>query len=144
MSDTSATSLLLGRDRARTRRYLGVALVTFVATLGAMGLVWVAGRLDASIPVDALWLLWAVALVAVGLPTLQAYRNDGLLVSVALGVAIPLAFYLVLTGFDLVYPTEDLLWGVGAALQFGVPAGALGFALGAGGRRFREWRRDRR
>ncbi|MFB6299477.1 MAG: hypothetical protein ABEH65_04380 [Halobacteriales archaeon] len=83
--------------------------------------------------------LWAVVLIIVGAPTIQAYQNGGLLVSITLGLAVPLAFYLVFTAFNLAYPSEDLLWGIGAALQFGVPAGTIGFLLGMGLRQGRAW-----
>lgn len=131
-------SLFLGRDRARSRRYLGVAVGLFLGALGVLGLVWIVSRRGVSVPISGAWLLWTVALLTVGAPAAQAYRNDGLLVSIALGVAIPLAFYLVLTTFDLVYPSEDVLWGVGTALQFGVPAGVLDFLIGVGSRRLRK------
>jgi hypothetical protein len=133
-------SLLVGRDRRLTARYLGVAVLLFAGTLGVLGLLWLASRRDVTVPVAGAVLLWAAALVVVGAPAVQAYRNDALLVSVALGVSVPLAFYLVLTAFNLVYPSESVAWGVGAALQFGVPAGTLGFLLGAGSRRLRERR----
>lgn len=140
MSSELAKSFLLGRSRTRTKRYLGMAFGLFVLTLGVMGLVWVLSQQNLSVPIDLLWLLWAAAFIIVGAPAVQAYQNDGLLVSLALGLAIPLAFYLILTIFALVYPSEDVLWGLGAALQYGVPAGILGFVLGSGFRRFREWR----
>lgn len=132
-------SLFLGRDRARSRRYLGVAVGLFFGALGMLGLVWLVSQRDVSVPISGAWLLWTVALITVGAPAVQAYQNDGLLISITLGVAIPLAFYLVLTTFDLVYPSENVLWGVGTALQFGVPAGVLGFLIGVGSRRLREW-----
>jgi hypothetical protein len=134
----SGRPFLFGRDRSRSGRYLGAGLGVFVAVLGLMGLVWAVSRMGFSIPVSGLWLLWTVAFVTVGLPAVQAYRNDGLLVSVVLGLPVPLAFYLVLTGFDLVYPSESLVWGVGTAVSFGVPAGLLGFLLGSGARRLRD------
>lgn len=128
-------SLFFGRDRACSRRYLGVAVGLFLGALGVLGLVWIVSQRGVSVPISGAWLLWTVALITVGAPAVQAYQNDGLLISIALGVAIPLAFYLVLTTFDLVYPSEDVLWGVGTALQFGIPAGILGFLIGVGSRR---------
>jgi hypothetical protein len=130
--------LLFGRTRPRSRRCLAAGLGVFLATLALMGLVGGLTRAGLSIPVSGFWLVWTVAFVTVGLPAVQAYRNDGLLISVVLGLPVPLAFYLVLAGFDLVYPSETLLWGIGTALSFGVPAGLLGFLLGAGARRLRD------
>jgi CDP-diglyceride synthetase len=133
-------SLLVGRSRARTIRYVVVAAGIFLGTLGLMGLVRVASRQGIPVPISGAWALWVAAIIAVGAPAVQAYQNDGLLVSLLVGLPIPLAFYLVLTTFNLVYPSEDVLWGIGAALQFGVPAGVLGFLLGIGGRRLRNRR----
>lgn len=82
--------------------------------------------------------LWVLALTMVGLPAVQAYQNDGILVSIALGLFVALGFYIPLTVFDLAYPSEDLLWGLGASLMYGVPVGVLGFAMGAGANRLRE------
>jgi hypothetical protein len=114
-----------------------VACGLFVGTLGVMGTLWSVSRQGVTLPVDGAWLLWTVAVVVVGGPAVQAYRNDGLLVSVTLGLAAPLAFYHLLTAFDLVSPSEDVLWGIETALQFGVPAGRLGFLIGSGARRLR-------
>lgn len=138
MVSENGQALLFGRDRARSRRYLGASLGLFVGTLGVMGLVWILGQIDLSVPVSGFWLVWSVAFVTVGIPAVQAYHNDGLLVCIALGLSLPLAFYLVLTTFDLVYPSEDLLWGLGTALLFGVPVGILGFVVDAGARRLRD------
>lgn len=132
--------MLLGRNRRRTRRYLVVAVGLFAGTLGLMTAV---GVLDSgSLPtgIDGAWVVWGAALVAVGVPAVQAYQNGGLLASLVLGLPIPLAFYLALTAFDLVAPSESVLWGVWAALSFGVPAGLLGFLLGVGARRIRRSR----
>lgn len=107
-----------------------------------MGIVWFLSQRNISLSVDMLWVLWGVAIITVGFPAVQAYQNGGLLVSWALGTAIPLAFYIVLTEFNLVYPSEDLLWGLGAALGYGIPAGTLGFLLGTGARRVRGWRQS--
>lgn len=139
-----ALSLLLGRSRARTRQYVVIAAGIFLGTLGLMALVWAASRQDVSVPISGAWALWIAAIITVGVPAVQAYQNDGLLVSLVVGLPIPLAFYLVLTLFDLVYPSEGVLWGVGAALQFGITAGTLGFLLGVGSRRVREWRASER
>lgn len=101
-------SLLLDRSRARTIWYLGVTIAIFLGALGFMGLVWLLGQLNVAVPISGLGLIWTAALIIVGVLAVQAYQNDGLLVSIALGLAIPLAFCLVLTSFDLVYPSEDI------------------------------------
>lgn len=134
------TSLFFGRSRVRTRQYMVVAAGIFLGTLGLMGLVWAASQQDISVPISGAWALWLAATITVGVPAVHAYQNDGLLVSLLLGLPIPLAFYLTLTTFNLAYPSEDVLWGIGATIQFGVPAGILGFLLGVGSRRVQMWR----
>lgn len=138
------SSVLLGRSRERAKRYVVLAGAIFLGTLGLMGLVRVSSMQGIAVPISGAWLLWFVAIVVIGVPAVHAYRNDGLVVSLVLGLPVPLAFYLVLTAFDLVYPSEDVLWGIWAALQFGVPAGLLGYLVGAGGRRLHMWQAERR
>jgi hypothetical protein len=104
-----------------------------------IGLVWVLGQLRISVPISRAWLVGPIALFTVGVPTLQAYRNDGLLVSLALGLSTPLAFYLALTTRALVFPRADAVWSAETALWIGVPAGFFGFLLGASIRRVQTW-----
>lgn len=125
--DHATRSLLVGRRPDLTRRYLVFGLGVFIIWAGYLLSDWVV-----IVP------LWVLALILVGLPAVQAYQNDGLLVCVTLGLIMALGFYLPLTIFNLAYPNEDLLWGLGASLMFGVPTGVLGFGLGAGANRLRE------
>lgn len=137
MPASGKRALFLGQNRTRTKRYLGVAVSLFMTTIGIIGFVSVLSQYNISVRLSGFWLAWTIVLISIGTPAIQAYQNDGLFVSIALGLAIPLAFYLVLTAFNLVYPSEDILWGLGVALLYGVPAGILGFLLGAGLHRIR-------
>lgn len=124
-------SLLLGRDRTLTVRYLLVATGLFILTLGLWGLVWVINTYDLMWPIRDLGLLVGVfAAVSIGTAAVQAYQNRGLLVSWALGSAIPLGLYIVPTASSVMPPDETVLWGVWSGLVFGIPLGTLGFALG--------------
>lgn len=118
--------LLVGRQPVLTRRY----------HLGGVGVfvVWAGYLISDMILILPLWVL---ALFFVGLPELQVYQNGGLLVSIVLGLCMALGVFLPLIVFNLAAPSEDPLWGLGASLIYGVPAGGLGFGMGAGANRLR-------
>ncbi|WP_135807043.1 hypothetical protein [Halorussus marinus] len=124
------SGLVVGRDRATTERLLTVAVAVFVA-------VFVFHTPPSVLGVDLavrpnLAVLFGLATV---LPVAGAYLNDGALVSVALAAGPALGFYVPLTLFELVSPSESVLWGVASAATFAVPLGLVGFAVGAGARR---------
>jgi hypothetical protein len=127
----SVERLLFGRDPRLSIRLLSVAGALFLVTF----LLHTPSLFTRTAPFAfgfMLPLLWAVSLApaAVG-----AYANDGLFVSVALASGPSLGFYLPLALFDLAYPSETLLWGLGSGVGYGVVLGVLGFVAGAGGRR---------
>jgi hypothetical protein len=124
------SGLLVGRDPTTSKRLLGVAVVVFVAVFLA---VTPAEVLGFAVPFG--FGLWTLFVLAATLPILGAFVNDGALVSLALAAGAPFGFYLPLTVFNLGYPSESVLWGVGTATMFTVPLGLLGFAVGAGTRR---------
>ena len=132
MSDrNSVEGVLFGQDPRLSVRLLSVSGVLFLVTF----LLHTPSLFTRNAPLPfgfMLPVLWAVSFApaAVG-----AYRNDGLFVSVALASGPSLGFYLPLALFDLAYPSETLLWGLGAGVGYGVALGVLGFAVGAGGRR---------
>jgi len=124
------SGLLVGRDRATTERLLTVAAAVFVAVFVFHTPPDVLG-VDLAVRPN-LAVLFVLATV---LPVAGAFVNDGALVSVALAAGPALGFYVPLTLFELVSPSESVLWGVGTAATFAVPLGLLGFAAGAGARR---------
>lgn len=151
MADNRIQTVLIGRSRALSRRYLIIAIGLFVATLGGMSLLEFIGQQNASIPIEVYWLMLATVLLMISVPAIQAYRNSGLLVSWVLGTAIPLALYLDLLPYHLGGGIGEPLGGgigapqggVRAALLYGIPAGTLGFVLGTGVRQGWVWLRSR-
>ena len=107
---TAAKHLLVGRDATATKRLLALALAVFAA----------------------------VFVLTATLTIFGAVVNDGALVSIALAGGPALGCYLPLTAFDMVYPSESVLWGLGTASMFAIPLGLIGFALGSGTRRLIE------
>ena len=131
MAHARLVSFLLGRERTLTVRYLLVATGLFIFTLGLWGLVYVINTYDLIWPIRNLGLLVGVfAAVSIGSAAVQAYQNRGLLVSWALGSAIPLGLYIVPTASSVMPPDETVLWGIWSGLMFGISLGTLGFALG--------------
>lgn len=124
------SGLLVGRDPATAKHLLAVALAVFVAVFV---LVTPSEILGFEIPFAVS--LWTLFLLTAVLPTVGAFANDGVLVSVALAAGPSFGFYLPLTIFDLAYPSSSVAWGVGTASMFALPLGLLGFAVGAGARR---------
>ncbi|MFB6154606.1 MAG: hypothetical protein ABEJ22_01845 [Haloferacaceae archaeon] len=123
--------LLFGRDPRRSVRLLSVAGVLFLVTF----VLHTPSLLSRSPPFPfgfMLPLLWLASFVPAAA---GAYGNDGLFVSVALAAGPSLGFYLPLALFDLAYPSETLLWGLGSGVGYGVVLGVLGFVVGAGVRR---------
>jgi hypothetical protein len=137
MDERRLRSLLLGRDRTRTRQgLLAVALVALLPFAYYAVAVFMARQGSWLYPNP---LVGAVGFgaMAVVLPAWQAYRNDGALVSVALGAATVGAAALVVTLFRLFSMLPGPLSGLAMGVAVGVPAGALGFVVGAGARRVR-------
>jgi hypothetical protein len=78
----------------------------------------------------------AVAMLAVAAGA--AYVNDGLFVSIALASGIGVGFYAPAILFELRNPGEATLWVLVVGSFTSVVLGAVGFAIGAGGRRVLE------
>jgi hypothetical protein len=127
------SGLLVGRNVTTAKRLLAVALVAFAVVFVSITPSEVLG-FESPVRFDLIVLF----VLAAALPIFGAFVNDGALVSVALAGGPALGFYLPLTAFDMVYPSESVLWGVGTAATFAVPLGLLGFAVGAGARRLIE------
>jgi hypothetical protein len=130
---TAAKHLLVGRDATATKRLLALALAVFAAVFV---LVTPSEVLGFEPPLRAN--IVALFVLTATLPIFGAVVNDGALVSIALAGGPALGFYLPLTAFDMVYPSESVLWGLGTASMFAIPLGLIGFALGSGRRRLIE------
>lgn len=117
-ASVDTTRWLLGRDEGRTRRHLRVAAaVAAVAVLAVT-----AGVVLDAYPTDARWYERTAIVVAGLTAAVQAYRNDGLLVSMAVAAGLLAA---------LLYPKYDIV-GAGGVAEY-VPSVALFGALIGGG-----------
>lgn len=143
MIDNRIQTVLIGRRKPLSIRYLGVAIGLFVATAGALTLQEFVEQQNGSVPIEVYWLMGALIVLMTSIPALQAYQNSGLLVSWALSTAIPLGLYVNLLPYHLGSGIGTSRGGVGAALLYGIPAGTIGFVLGAGARRVKRWIRSR-
>lgn len=133
----TARHLVVGRDYRRSKQWAGVAVILLAGSLLWFGAV---KALDFPAVHAVLW--WeGYALLLVGLVTLQALNNEGILLSWALAFGAVAGLLLNYGGIGLTgEPTLlgimriALLGGAVAALSLGT----LGFLLGAGGRRLVE------
>lgn len=134
MSMARARSLVVGRDDRRSKQWVGVAVALF-----AVSLLWFAAVKQLDFPAVHSVLWWeGYAVLLVGLVSLQALNNDGLLLSWALTFGAVAGLILNYGGIGMT--TEPTLLGIIriALLGGGVAAltiGTLGFILGAGARR---------
>lgn len=126
-----STRLVYGRDGERSRYWTKIAVVLLVISPAIMGTWWAAADVGVVSPGDLASGLVSVVVVALLVSgpiaaTIQAYRNDGVLVSIALAVA-PVVGLALFVG-DALYVT--ILLGA-----YALVAGVVGFAVGAGARR---------
>ncbi len=125
---------LVGHSWTESRRWLGTALA-----LAVLGVVF--GYFGADTSAFA-WLfngyhLVVVAVALAALAAANAYRNGGLLVSVALAVVPLFGFALsgnVMGFFNEPTPLEYVGLAAALALFYGVPIGVVGYLVGVVGR----------
>ncbi len=136
MVSSRTVSLLVGRDRATSRRWLVLALVL----LCGVSLAFTAGFSWYRLPVSARAAAVVAAALVVFVAAVHGFRNDGLLVCLALGIAPATGLFVRIIGEGMSGPITPgralvlgFLWGV----CFGAPLGAVGFVLGAGAQRMR-------
>lgn len=138
---TGIGALLLGRRRDTTARHLSIVAFAF-AVIVVLGTTMP----DSTVEAVASFRYWQgfVALAVVGVSVRHAYRNDGLLVCIGLAfvflVALVAGGFLGIATFGGRPPSVALL--IGLPLGFAIVLGAVGFLLGAGGRRLFESRMD--
>jgi hypothetical protein len=126
-----ADRLLFGRDVLLSTKLVQLAGVLFVVSLFAHFLVRSLPVVSSTGSMVTAGLFLSMFLVATG----AAYRNDGVLVSVALAAGIGLGFYLPAIAFNLADPGEVTLWVLAVGTISSVLVGVVGFVVGAGGRR---------
>jgi DNA-binding transcriptional ArsR family regulator len=133
-----ASPLLGGRDRERSRRVaLGAAVTAVVLAVVWAGVV----AFDVSVPgIGPFGPAPLLGVALVGAATVQAYDNDGLLVSWLVAFAPMAGLALGVLGAGLAHEGPEVVAGaIGYAVIVGGVAGLAfgtgGFLLGAGGRR---------
>ena len=114
-------SFLLGKSLKRSLRYLGYAVVLMALSFGQL---YLAGNLDTGGGSGLYTSPLGAAVLASVLAGVQTYRNDGILVSVAVAVVVTngAALYSV-TALTHPRPTYGLGTGVGTAIVYGTPIG---------------------
>lgn len=127
MSHHTAREYLLGDDSKTAIRYLGIALGVFAFIIGVHLLM---GFLNYyPMPVGP---LTAVVLIGVGFVAaiLNAYWNNGVLISLALAISPPLALVTAVEVLELTYPRAPYWLLASGAISVGVLVGSVGYLLG--------------
>lgn len=128
---TTASSLFLGRDAARSMRLCAAAAALFLVVFA----LHLPPRLVGGLSVPFGLFLPVLAVLCVLAAAVGAFLNDGLLVSVALAAGPSLGFYLPLALFSLTTPHNSVAESLAVGTGFAVVFGTVGFAVGAGLRR---------
>ncbi|MFC6826013.1 hypothetical protein [Halopelagius fulvigenes] len=119
-------ALLLGRERGTSRRAVGLAAVLSAVVFAAYELV-----LHSALG-GAVWYPYPVAGLAVAAAAAHAYRNDGLLVSVVVGLCPAVGYDLYhFGGLHSAAPNSLLLAATSPSLLVGLAYASLGFVAGA-------------
>lgn len=127
--NNSIRRLLIGRNPDLTKRYLGIAILLFPL-----------GYLLNYLPLRGVFpLLVAIYLLLSLLPAIQAYQNDGLLLSWLLA-AVPIFTFILGVRGGPASPENPILFFAGTALLFGAIPGVIGFLVGVGAKRIRSAR----
>lgn len=136
-----AKSILVGRSLRTSLGFLAVAAGLFVLGLiaallqyGPRGPLFESSRLLAGVGAAAV----------VGFAAAGAYRNEGLLVSLAVATAPALALWLFAAFRAGLLTRRGVLAAVAFALVYGIPMGTVGFALGTEAARWRTTEDDDR
>lgn len=136
-----AKAILVGRSLRTSLGFLAVAAGLFVLGLvvallqfGPRGPLFESRRVLAGVG----------AAVVVGFAAASAYRNEGALVSLTVATAPTLALWLFVAYRAGLVTQRGVLAAVAFALVYGVPLGALGFALGTEAARWRTTEDDDR
>jgi len=118
---TRLESFLLGKSLRRSLRYLGYSVILMVVSFGQL---YLAGNFDVGNSSGLFISPLGATVFASMLAGVHTYRNDGVLVSIAVAVVI-LGGYSLYTVISLTHPQPDygLLTGVGTAIMYGTPIG---------------------
>ncbi len=121
--DSRLESFLLGKSVKLSLRYLGYSVILMALFFGQLYLAGISEMGSASsLFISPL----GVTVLAIILAGVHTYRNDGILVSIAVAVII-MNGYGLYGVISLNHPQPDygLLTGVGTAILYGVPIGII-------------------
>jgi hypothetical protein len=126
--DSRLESFLLGKSLSLSLRYLGYSIILMALFFGQLYLVGNSGMGNSFL---------GVTVSAIILAGIHTYRNDGILVSIAVAVIVISGFALY-SVISLNHPQPDygLLTGVGTAILYGVPIGTVSSTVAFALRRF--------
>ncbi|WP_157746026.1 hypothetical protein [Halorubrum trapanicum] len=132
--DSRLESLLLGKSLNLSLRYLGYSVILMAVFFGQLYLVGNSGMGNSF---GLLMSPLGVTVSAIILAGIHTYRNDGILVSLAVAVIVISGFALY-SVISLNHPQPDygLLTGVGGAMLYGVPIGIVSSTVAFALRRF--------
>lgn len=126
----TARKYLLGYDSKTAIRYLGIALGVFAFTFGIHLLMSTINY--SPIPIGP---STAVVFVGIGFVAaiLNAYWNNGLVISFALAISPPLALVTAVEVLELTYPRAPFWLLASWAIGVGIIVGGVGYLLGLTG-----------
>jgi len=132
--DSRLESLLLGKSLNLSLRYLGYSVILMGLFFGQLYLV---GNSEMGNSSGLLMSPLGVTVSAIILAGIHTYRNDGMLVSIAVAVIIMSGSTLYgVTALNHPQPDYGLLTGVGTAILYGVPIGTVSSTVAFALRRF--------
>ena len=125
--DSRVESFLLGKSLKLSLRYLGYSVILMTLFFGQLYFTGNFGMANSS---SLLMSPVGVTVSAIILSGIQAYRNDGILVSVAVAIIIMSGYTLYgVTSLSHPQPDYGLLTGVGTAIVYGTPVGITTSAI---------------
>ncbi|MBP1901060.1 hypothetical protein J2744_000718 [Halorubrum trapanicum] len=132
--DSRLESLLLGKSLNLSLRYLGYSVVLMALFFGQLYLVGNSGMGNSF---GLLMGPLGITVSAIILAGIHTYRNDGILVSIAVTVIIMSSFTLYgVISLNHPQPDYGLLTGVGTAIFYGLPIGIISATVAYALRRF--------
>ena len=132
--DPRLESFLIGKSSKLSLRYLGYSVILMALFFGQL---YLAGNSEVGNAFASSVTPLGVAVLAVVLAGIHAYRNDGMLVSIAVAVIIVSGSTLyAVTALNHPQPDYGLLTGVGTAILYGVPIGIISATVAYALRRF--------
>ncbi len=125
--DSRLESFLLGKSLKLSLRYLGYSVILMTLFFGQL---YLTGDFEMGNSSSLLMSPLGVTVSAVILAGIHTYRNDGILVGIAVAVIIMSGYTLYsVISFNQPQPDYGLLTGVGTAIVYGTPTGITTSAI---------------